>query len=436
MNDRPAARTGALLRSYLAASHLVAPLARRHLQKRLARGKEDPARWREKLGEASAPRPDGPLIWMHAVGVGEVLALPGLVVRLRARLPGAVVLLTSSSRTSAEAIAPNLPDGAIHQFLPLDAAPFIRAFLDHWRPDLSIWAERDIWPGLIAESYRRGIPLALVNGRMDLASFRAKWAARRLFRDLYRRFAFVGVQDLESAAHFAAFGIDPERLHLTGSLKSAAPPLADQPAVRAELESALQGRRVWIASSTHAGDEPAVAAAHAALLARDPGACLIVAPRDPSRAGAVCAALEQAGISARILPPDNQLPGPAAAYVVARIGQLGLWFRLADTAFVGGSIAAVGGHNPYEPARLDCAVLHGPNIANFAADYEAFHAAGAARLVRDGAELAAALQDPGLADLRRAAAGVAQAGVGAQEALADTLLSLMGHVPVAAGAGT
>ncbi len=186
------APTGLLLRAWLALSPWLAPLARRHLLRRLARGKEDPARFREKLGQPSLPRPDGPLIWMHAVGVGEVLALPGLVTAIRARRSDVQVLITSSSRTSAEALAPNLPDGARHQFLPLDSLPFVHRFLDHWRPDLSVWAERDIWPAMVAETARRGIPLVLINGRMNAASYRAKTRARGLFRDLYARFAAIG----------------------------------------------------------------------------------------------------------------------------------------------------------------------------------------------------------------------------------------------------
>lgn len=422
---RPRQHTGLALRGYLAAASVVGPFARRHLEKRLARGKEDPARWREKLGEASAPRPDGPLVWMHAVGVGEVLALPGLVNRLRSIRPDVTVLLTSSSRTSAEAMERNLPPGAIHQYLPLDALPFARAFLDHWRPDLSVWAERDVWPALIWETARRGIPLALVNGRMTAASFRQKWRARHLFADLYTRFAFVGAQEEESARHFAAFSVDPGRLHVTGSLKSAAPPLADQPEVRTELSTALAGRRVWIAASTHPDDEPAVAQAHAALRIQDPAACLIVAPRQPDRAGEVCALLTAAGLTAEVLPPDNRLPAPADAYVVARIGQLGLWYRLADTAFVGGSIAAVGGHNPYEPARLDCAILHGPNTWSFEEDYAAFDAAGAARRTDDGPAIARALADPRTLEMRLAAAQLAERGEAQLDQTARRLIALM-----------
>lgn len=416
------AETGALLRLWLGLSRGVAPLARWHLARRVRRGKESPDRVAEKMGHATLPRPNGPLVWMHAVGVGEVLALPALVAALRARSPGISVLITSSSRTSAEALAPNLPEGAVHQFLPLDAAPFIRRFLDHWRPDLSVWAERDIWPALVVECDRRGIPLAIVNGKMNAASRRSKQRAGRLYRDLYRRFAHIGVQDAETAGHFRALGVEEGRLRIAGSFKAGAAPLADQPEARARLETWRAGRRLWLAASTHPGDEAAVFEAQRRM---PPGTCLIIAPRDPGRAGAVADAARSAGLEAAVMRPGNTPEGAAPVQVLGQIGQLGLWYRLADAAFIGGSLSGVGGHNPYEAARLDCAILHGPDVANFAADYAAFHDRQAARIVLDGAELAAALQDDGLAEMRPRAAELARAGAAGIEAEAEKLLSLL-----------
>ncbi len=413
---------GALLRLYLAALVLAAPLLRRHLARRLARGKEDPVRWREKLGQASVPRPVGPLIWLHAVGVGEVLALPALVRAVQRQRPGVQVLITSSTRTSAAALAPNLPAGVLHQFLPLDAAPFVRAFLDHWRPDLAVWAERDIWPGMVAALAARRVPQVLVNGRMDAASFRTKARAGRLFRDLFGAMDRVGVQDPATADHFAALGVAKARISLDGSLKSGADPLADLPLARAEWQRLLAGRRVWLAASTHPGDEAVVAQAHALLRRSDPDACLIVAPRDPGRAEAVAATLRASGFRAGLT--EAAAPG-LDAYVVPVIGQMGLWYRLADAALVGGSLTPVGGHNPYEPALLGCAILHGPHVANFAADYAAFGAAGAARLVGNARDLAAALADPLLHQQCAAAAEVAQQGRAALDLVAQRLLAVM-----------
>lgn len=416
--------TGVTLAAYLAATALAGPFARRHLRARIGRGKEHPERWPEKRGLASAARPEGRLAWLHAVGVGEVLALPALASALREARPGLAVLITSSSRSSAEALAPNLPDGVIHQFLPMDVRRWRRRFLDHWRPDLAVFAERDLWPGFIAETHRRGIPLALVNARLDAASARAKARAFGLYADLLGRFALIEAQDAASAERLAGLGAPEGRLSVTGSLKSAAPPLADRPE-REAVAKALAGRRVWLAASTHPGEEELAAEAHLALLASDPSACLILAPRDPGRAAEVSRALAGLGLRAPLLPEDNLPPEPAPAHVVARIGQLGLWYRLADAALVGGAFGPTGGHNPWEPARLDCAILHGPNVANFAADYAALHAAEAAREVGSPGALAEALADPETAALRPRAAALAAANAELPRAMAGRLLALI-----------
>ncbi len=415
---------GLALRAYLALTVLGAPFATRHLRGRLARGKEDPGRWHEKRGLASAARPEGPLVWLHAVGVGEVLALPGLASALQAERPELNVLITSSSRTSADALAPNLPPGVIHQFLPLDIPRWRRRFLDHWRPDLSVWAERDLWPGFLHDLGRRGVPLALVNGRMDAKSADGKARAKGLFADLYNRFDLIETQDQTTARHIADFGVPEARIAVTGSLKTAAAPLADHPN-RHAVQAALAGRRLWLAASTHPGDEPTLAAAHRLLLDQDPDACLILAPRNPAEAEAARRGLQHHGLDAEILPDTNLPPRPAQAYIVARIGQLGLWYRLADTAFIGGSLAEIGGHNPWEPARLDCAILHGPHIWNFAEDYATLHAEKAARQITSAEDIATALTDPATAGMRSRAAALAERNAALPVQMARRLLALM-----------
>lgn len=376
---------GPALRLYLLATRAVPLLAPALLRRRLAKGREDAARWREKLGQPSLSRPDGPLVWMHAVGIGEVMALRGLVDAMAARDPALSFLVTSSARSSAQVFGQNLPPRTLHQYLPLDAPGFLARFLDHWKPGLSVWAEQDLWPGAVAAADARGIPLALVNARMNAASFARRRRVAGLYRDLFARFAMVTAQDAGTAAHLSALGA--RGVMVQPSLKSAAPPLACDPAELARLTPLLAGRRVWAAVSTHAGDEAVAIAAHAALMQADPGACLILAPRVPGRTVPV-SDLPVARRSA------GQAPG-AGVYLADTFGELGLWYRLAPVALVGGGFG-IGGHNPWEPAALGCAVLHGPGVANFSADYAAFHTAGAARAVTDAAALRAALDDPGL----------------------------------------
>lgn len=210
------------LRAYLLAARALPLLAPWALRRRLARGKEDPARWREKLGEPSLPRPEGPLVWLHAVGLGEVLALRGLIAEMGRQAPGAEFLVTSTARSSAQVLAANLPARCRHQFLPLDAPGYVARFLDHWRPCLSVWAEQEIWPGAVAAADARGIPLALINARITEASHARRIRARGIHADLLARFAVVSAQDTATAARLANLGARDVRVG--GSLKPAAPP--------------------------------------------------------------------------------------------------------------------------------------------------------------------------------------------------------------------
>ncbi|MFN6057924.1 MAG: 3-deoxy-D-manno-octulosonic acid transferase, partial [Paracoccaceae bacterium] len=216
--------TGPALRAYLAASRAIPLVARPVLRRRLARGKELPDRWREKLGEPGLPRPDGPLVWLHAVGLGETLALRGLIAALATEAPEAEFLVTSSTRGSAEVFAANLPPRTRHQFLPLDAPAYLRRFLDHWQPALSVWAEQDLWPGAVVATADRGIPLAMVNARMNADAYARRRRWQGLYADLFARFSLVTAQDATTAGHLQALGAAEVRV--TGSLKAAVPPLA------------------------------------------------------------------------------------------------------------------------------------------------------------------------------------------------------------------
>jgi 3-deoxy-D-manno-octulosonic-acid transferase len=410
--------------AWTATGHALSPFAAPLLRARLARGKEDPARWREKLGEPTARRPRGRLAWLHAVGLGEVLALRGLIAEMADRAPDLSFLVTSTARSAALATARNLPPRTIHQFLPLDLPGPRRRFLDHWRPDLSVWAEQDLWPGLIADTAARGIPLALVNARMNAAAYRRRARARGLYAQLLRNFDLIAAQDPATARHLEALGA-PAPVPVAGSLKPAAPPLADDPAARAQIEAALGPRPLWLAASTHAEDEVVALTAHRTIAEAAPEVLLLLVPRQPARGPEIAEAARAAGLTPA-LRSEGTLPDPATqVYIADTIGELGLWYRLAPAALIGGSFGPVNGHNPWEPARLGCAILHGPNTANFAADYAALHAAGAARLVRTAPDIAAALADPDLARMAETAGALADTHAEGARDLARVLVGLM-----------
>ena len=421
-----ARHTGLLLRAYLLASAVLGPLARRHIRKRIARRKEDRLRYAEKFGETTVARPDGPLIWLHAVGVGEVLTLPALIREMADLRPGLNFLVTSSTLTSARAVAANLPENTVHQYMPVDCLPFVRRFLDHWRPDLSVWAEQDIWPAMVVETDKRGIPLALVNGRMGSQSFEAKLRAKSLFADLYGRFSLIEMQDAQSKTHMTRLGVPASAVSVRRSLKAGARPLGFDAARLKALSSALKKRFLWLAASTHAQEERDVFDAHRIVLEQHGDALLILCPRDPARGAEAKAAAKAAGLMPQLQSLAPYIVPETNVFIADSIGEMGLWYSLCDLAFVGGSLEPVGGHNPYEAMRLNCAVVHGPHVKNFARDYSTAHEAGAVLEVKDAKGLAAAVLDKKTLKMRKKAKSLLAAGEENLRDCAATVLQLAG----------
>lgn len=409
-------RPGLTLAAYHAASRAIPLLAPWILKRRLSRGKELPDRWQEKLGQPTEARPDGPLVWLHAVGLGETLALRGLIAAMAARAE-AEFLVTSTTRGSAEVFAANLPPRTRHQFMPLDAPGYLARFLDHWRPALSIWAEQDLWPGAVAATHARGIPLALVNARMNAESHarRARW--RGLYADLFARFRLIAAQDEATARHLSALGARGVRV--TGSLKAAAPALNADPAALALVRETLAGRRPVLLASSHPEDE---AILFTALRHKGPRPPVIVAPRDPRRGTEIAARAAEYGLSATLRSMGQ---GPSAdLWIADSFGEMGLWYRLCPTTLIGGTFGATEGHNPWEPAALGSAILHGPRVANFAADFLGLHQAGAALPVQPEDLLAALTSDH--SEMAARARALSDAARSSLAPLAAELLDLAG----------
>ena len=415
-------------RSYRCASTLAAPVVHAWLAHRRRRGKEDAARFGERLGRPGLPRPQGRLVWMHGVSVGESVSLLPLVARLAEARPDVRVLITSGTVTSARLLRERLPAGVLHQFAPVDRPGAVRRFVRHWRPDLAVWVESELWPNLILETAGRGTPMLLVNGRLSERSA-ARWRrAPHLSRPLLASFASVLAQTEADAARFRALGAND--VAVRGNLKNDAPPLpADETLVTA-LRSAIGGRPCWIAASTHEGEEEAVADAASALRRRFPDLLTILAPRHPERGAAIAALLEGRGLATARRSADAVIVSETAVCLVDTLGELGLVYRLADIAFVGGSLAPHGGHNPLEPARLGCALLAGPHMENFSEACAALEGAGALHRVSDATALAGAvaalLEDEAACARRRDAAREAAHALGGA---ADAALGLItGHL--------
>ena len=375
---------------YRGLTDLAAPIVPYVLERRQAIGKEDPARRDERLGLPGRERPEGRLIWMHGASVGEARSAQVLIRRALKDDPAASVLLTTGTVTSATLMADRLPDRAFHQFIPIDRMPFVRRFLDHWRPDRVIWIESEIWPNLLTEIGQRRIPAVLANARMSARSF-ARW--RRFpatIAGLLGVFSLVLPWDETEAAKLRDLGVAV--VGPVGNLKYAAgAPTADHAAL-GRVRSALSGRPVWLAASTHPGEDEICAAVHCAVAAVVPDLLTVIMPRHPERGSDVAATLSGQGLRV-VRRSTGELPLPDTdIYLADTLGEMGLFLRLAAFVLVGGSLVPHGGHNPIEPAQLGCPILFGPHMTNFPEIAEELAVAGGAIEVSGPTELSEALR--------------------------------------------
>ncbi len=404
-----------LFSAYRAATALIEPAGRRFLAWRLARGKEDPARLGERLGIAGGSRPPGRLVWLHGASVGEGVSLLPLVESLADR--GWQVLVTTGTVNSARVMAARLPSGVMHQFVPLDLPGAVRRFLGHWRPDLVLLAESELWPNLMHEVGRAGIGLALVNARISERSTRRWTRARRFIGTLLSHVDLCLCQTAEDAARFQRLGC--RGVSVTGHLKFDVPPPAADPAALATMVERIGDRPVWVAASTHADEEAALFDTHARLKLRHSDILTVIVPRQPDRGAALVeAARRQGTVVAQRSGGEPILPG-TEVLVADTLGELGLFYRLSNVVFVGKSLLPPGGgQNPIEPAKLGCALLHGPHTGNFTDIYATLDQAGGAVSASDPEQLAdilsTLLNDPKRRDaMARASAGIVTDQAGA-----------------------
>jgi 3-deoxy-D-manno-octulosonic-acid transferase len=378
---------------------LGAPLISFYLDRRMARGKEDRLRFAERRGVASRPRPPGRVIWLHAASVGESVSMLPVVERIQGEA-GTTVLVTTGTVTSADLMSERLPRGSIHQYVPVDRVAWVRRFLDHWRPDLALWAESEFWPNLVTETAARGVPLILLNGRVSDRSY-ARWRHQpRLARGLLGVFALCLAQTPIDAERLAALGAP--RVLCRGNLKFSAPPLPVDAAALAALEAALGARPRWLAVSTHAGEEAIAGRVHRALAGTYPGLLTVIVPRHPNRGDEIAGELTSAGLRVAQRSAGQAVLAETDVLLADTLGELGLFIRFAPIVFVGKSLAGRGGQNPLEPSRLGASVLFGPSMDNFADIARRMRSCGAADQVDDEAGLSEAisrrLADPALVE--------------------------------------
>ena len=429
MIKQEAIKPGLSLKTYRVLTRLAAPFAPLILAWRTRRGKEEPGRRPERYGLASAPRPPGFLAWFHAASVGEANAALPVIETIAAERPEVRMLLTTATVTSARLARARLPRGVLHQYVPLDNQSFVQRFLRHWRPDLAVLVESEIWPNLVLETKAQDIPLLLINGRMSTSSFK-RWRRRPgMSRPLFSAFDLVLAQNGSLAERFAQLGV--ARALDVGNLKADAPPPRADLHGRRKLDAALSGRAVWLAASTHPGEDETVTAAHLKMRAARPDLLTIIVPRHPERGPLIAEQLKLANLTVA-LRSEGKLPEASTdIYVADTIGELGLFYALAPVAFIGGSLADRGGQNPVEAIKLGAAVLTGPNWQNFRDSYGELLRVDGCKEVSDAASLAAAalnlLED---ASARRAMTERASRAIAAMSgALPRTLAELERYLP-------
>lgn len=377
----------AVLWSYRWAGAAAYPFIGSYIAWRASKGKEDRSRRRERYGVAAWRRPSGPLIWVHAASVGETTAIVPLVENILKL--GIEIVLTTGTVTSAQVVKERLGENVIHQYVPLDLKPAVSRFLAHWSPDIAIIAESEIWPMTILELGALRVPQVLVNGRLSDRSFNS-WKKRvDLAEALFENLSHVVAQSELDGERFRALGARP--VTVSGNLKVDTQPLPVEKTILNRVRLEIGSRETWAAISTHEGEETIAADVHRLLKARHGRILTIIVPRHPQRADALAQEFADAGLSVarrsrndRIMPQTDILLGDT-------IGEMGLYLRLTDIAFVGRSLTAKGGQNPLEPAMLRTAVLSGRSVQNFRESYQRLIKGGGAKLVRDREMLAGAV---------------------------------------------
>lgn len=368
-----------------------------------------------------------PGIWVHAVSVGEVVAASSLIAALRVNYPQYPIVVTTVTPTGAQRVRDLFGDGVLHSYAPYDTIGSVRRFFRRMQPVLAIVMETELWPNMYAECGARGVPLVLANARISPRSVDRYRRFISLFREALSHGIVIAAQSEQDAERFRSLGADPARTLVTGNLKAdlVFPPGMTE-AGRAFRAAHLGARPVWIAASTHAGEEEAALAAHAAVRAALPDALLVLVPRHPQRFAGVAELLKREKVRFRSRSRGESPGRHDAVFLVDSLGELPMFYAAADVAFVGGSLVPIGGHNLLEPAALAMPVITGPHNFNAADIAVMLGDAGALEFVDDavalGVAVTALLRDP---EMRRERGGRAQAAFAQSSGALDKLLGLL-----------
>jgi 3-deoxy-D-manno-octulosonic-acid transferase len=371
---------------YRTISVLLFPFLELYLFYRVYKKKEDKKRLRERFGKPTQERLQGDLTWLHAVSVGETNSALILVDELLKKFPETTILFTTTTLTSAATIAAKLPEfngRVIHQFLPIDSLLCVRNFINFWRPNTAIFVESEIWPNLICEARAIGAKVFLVNARMSEKSAKRWSIAHALGFKIFDNFDAIFAQSEEDQNRLSA--LTKNEILFYGNLKSQARDLNFDSSELEKLKSQIGARKFWLAASTHKGEEELVIQAHYELQKYFPDLLTILIPRHPNRAEEIKSLFT--GINFVQRSKNEIIESSTELYLADSLGELGAFYRLANFTFLGGSLLPIGGHNPFEPIKLGCAVISGSHTFNFKEIYENLRKENACVIVESAEEL-------------------------------------------------
>ena len=378
---------------YLGVAKYASPLTKRREDKAHAAKESASIRIAERHGQASCERPDTLLIWMHAENLADCLPMFELTGRIRQSLPDAAFLITTSEKVPDLLIDARLPDTVLHQYAPYDTPPSVSAFLDHWRPDICLWSEHKLSPVLLKAAAESGVPLVYVNAALSPKAFkRLRWMPG-VATPLLKSFKAILAIDETAAAQFRKLGALPESVSLTGALSEGSAPLSCDEDERVRVAKLLHGRPVWFASHVHPEEEKLILRTHRAASRVTHRLITIISPQSFSQVTGLVERLSSNELSVARRSDPESLNAMTDVLIADVPDELGLWYRVASVSFIGGSLSVSGGQNPYEAAALGSAIIHGPNVENFADSYFRLAEAGAAVEVLSVDSLAEAVSE-------------------------------------------
>ena len=334
-----------------------------YVKKRKMCGKEDVARFNERIGKPKIQRPKGKLFWLHGASVGESVSMLPLIHKILETYPDAHVMVTTGTVTSAAVMQKRLPERAFHQFIPIDNPIFTNRFLRYWQPDVILWFESEFWPAILSSIAKRNIPLILINGRISNKTFKRWQQFDFICKELLGCFTFCLGQSEEDAYRLRVLGA--KDAICLGNIKYAGLPLPVDEKAKSDLQKRIGKRKLWLISSTHDDEEIRLAKAHKKLKEKFPDLLMIVAPRHPNRGVEIAEQLEKMDFNVALRSKNEKITAKTDVYIADTIGEMGLWYELAKIVFIGGSLVPHGGQNFIEPSRVRDAVLVGPHMHNF-----------------------------------------------------------------------